>query len=80
MKNQSSDKETAEKKRLLYVGATRAQDRLILSGTLSEKGEAQQMLKWLDTYLGICNGGKRFAKSAFQTQRVSTARRQDFHG
>ena len=56
MKNQSSDKETAEKKRLLYVGATRAQDRLILSGTLSEKGEAQQMLKWLDTYLGICNG------------------------
>ncbi len=54
MKNQSSEKETAEKKRLLYVGATRAQDRLILSGTLSEKGEAQQMLKWLDTHLGIC--------------------------
>ena len=56
MKNQSSEKETAEKKRLLYVGATRAEDRLILSGTLSEKGEAQQMLKWLDTHLGICSG------------------------
>lgn len=54
MRNQSRQKETAEKKRLLYVGATRAEDRLILSGTLSEKGEAQQMLKWLDTYLGIC--------------------------
>lgn len=56
MKNQSNEKETAEKKRLLYVGATRAEDRLILSGTLSEKGEAQQMLKWLDTHLGICGG------------------------
>ena len=56
MKNQSSEKETAERKRLLYVGTTRAEDRLILSGTLSEKGEAQQMLKWLNTHLGICSG------------------------
>ena len=56
MKNRSSEKEIAEKKRLLYVGATRARDRLILSGTLSEKDEAQQMLKWLDTHLGICGG------------------------
>lgn len=54
MKNRSSEKEVAEKKRLFYVGTTRAEDRLILSGTLSEKGEAQQMLKWLDTHLGIC--------------------------
>ena len=54
MKNRSREKEVAEKKRLFYVGTTRAEDRLILSGTLSEKGEAQQMLKWLDTYLGIC--------------------------
>ena len=53
MKNQSSEKATAEKKRLLYVGATRARDRLILSGTLSEKGKPQQMLEWLHTYLGI---------------------------
>ena len=55
MKNRSSEKEIAEKKRLFYVGTTRAEDRLILSGTLSEKGEAQQMLKWLDIHLGICN-------------------------
>ncbi len=54
MKNRSSEKEVAEKKRLFYVGTTRAEDRLILSGTLSEKDEAQQMLKWLDTHLGIC--------------------------
>ena len=55
MKDRASTKGTAEKKRLLYVGATRARDRLILSGTLSEKDEAQQMLKWLDTHLGICS-------------------------
>ncbi len=55
IKNRSSKKEVAEKKRILYVGVTRAKDRLILSGTLSEKDEAQQMLKWLDTHLGICS-------------------------
>ena len=56
MKNRSREKEVAEKKRLFYVGTTRAEDRLILSGTLSEKGEAQEMLKWLDTHLDICGG------------------------
>ena len=56
MKNRSREKEVAEKKRLFYVGTTRAEDRLILSGTLSDKGEAQEMLKWLDTHLGICGG------------------------
>ena len=53
MKNRSSEKETAEKKRLFYVGATRAQDRLILSGTLSDKGKPYQMLEWLHTHLNI---------------------------
>ena len=56
IRNRSSKKEIAEKKRIFYVGVTRAENRLILSGTLSEKGEAQQMLKWLDTHLGICGG------------------------
>ena len=55
MKKRSREKEVAEKKRLFYVGTTRAEDRLILSGTLSDKGEPQQMLKWLDTHLGICD-------------------------
>lgn len=53
IKNRSSAKETAEKKRLLYVGATRAQDRLILSGTLSVNGRPQQMLEWLYEHLNI---------------------------
>lgn len=49
MKNRASEKETAEKKRLFYVGTTRACDRLILSGTLP----AQNMLGWLHKYLQI---------------------------
>ena len=53
MKNQSNEREVAEKKRLFYVGATRAEDRLILSGTLSDKGKPYQMLEWLHRYLGI---------------------------
>ena len=53
IKNRGSAKETAEKKRLFYVGATRAQDRLILSGTLSANGKPQQMLEWLYTHLNI---------------------------
>ena len=53
MKNQLNKKGTAEKKRLFYVGATRAEDRLILSGTLSDKGKPQQMLEWIYEHLGI---------------------------
>ena len=53
MKNRSNEKETAEKKRLFYVATTRAEDRLILSGTLPDSGNPQQMLDWLHTYLGI---------------------------
>jgi ATP-dependent helicase/nuclease subunit A len=66
IKNRGSAKETAEKKRLLYVGATRAEDRLILSGTLSEKGEAQHMLKWFDTHLRICAGGNNLPSLPFK--------------
>ena len=53
IKNRGSAKETAEKKRLFYVGATRAQDRLILSGTLPANGKPQQMLEWLYKHLNI---------------------------
>ena len=53
MKNRSNEKETAEKKRLFYVGTTRAKDRLILSGTLSSSGKPQQMLEWLYKHLNI---------------------------
>ena len=53
MKDRSRKKENAEKKRLFYVGATRARDRLILSGTLSDTGKPRQMLEWLHRHLGI---------------------------
>ena len=53
MKNRTNEKETAEKKRLFYVGTTRAKDRLILSGTLSASGKPQQMLEWLYKHLNI---------------------------
>jgi len=53
MKNRANEKNAAEKKRLFYVGATRAEDRLILSGTLSDSGKPRQMLEWLYPHLGI---------------------------
>ena len=49
MKNRARARETAEKKRLFYVGTTRTQDRLILSGTLP----AKNLLGWLHEHLGI---------------------------
>ena len=49
IKNRANEKETAEKKRLFYVGTTRACDRLILSGTLPK----QNILGWLYQYLNI---------------------------
>ena len=49
MKNRTNEKEIAEKKRLFYVGTTRACDRLILSGTLP----AMNVLGWLYKHLNI---------------------------
>ena len=53
IKNRSNEKETAEQKRLFYVGATRACDRLILSGTLPDNGKPREMLAWLYEHLDI---------------------------
>ena len=53
MKNRARQKEYAEKKRLFYVGTTRAQDRLILSGSLSGTGKQRNILEWLYKHLGI---------------------------
>ena len=53
MRERIKNKRTAEEQRLFYVATTRARDRLILSGTLNEKGEAREWLDWLFDVLEI---------------------------
>ena len=53
MRERARNKTVAEEKRLFYVAATRARDRLILSGTLDRKGRAHGWLGWLFDGLGI---------------------------
>ena len=45
-------RDQAERRRLLYVGATRAQDLLIVSGSLSQGGAGTWLGQWLDA-LGV---------------------------
>lgn len=53
IKAHAKDKDEAEKKRLFYVAATRAKDRLVLSGALNSNGKIENMLNWLYEHLGI---------------------------
>lgn len=53
MKTRAKNKDEAEKKRLFYVAATRAEDRLVLSGTLNTYGKTGDLLKWLFEHLAI---------------------------
>ncbi|MCZ6680259.1 MAG: PD-(D/E)XK nuclease family protein, partial [Candidatus Poribacteria bacterium] len=53
MKERARNKTVAEEKRLFYVAATRARDRLILSGTLNRKGEADGWFNWLIATPGL---------------------------
>ena len=53
MRERVTNKRVAEEQRLFYVATTRARDRLILSGTLTEKGEAREWLGWLFDALEI---------------------------
>lgn len=55
IKKRADAKRTAEKKRVFYVGTTRAEDRLILSGSLPDNGKPQEMLGWLHKHLQIDN-------------------------
>ena len=53
MRERTRNKREAEEQRLFYVATTRARDRLILSGTLTEKGEARGWFGWLFDVLGL---------------------------
>ena len=53
MKTRAAEKDEAEKKRLFYVAATRAEDKLVLSGALNNYGKTANLLKWLYENLGI---------------------------
>ena len=63
MKDRADAKDVAERKRVLYVGTTRAEDRLILSGTLPANGKPQQALGWLHKYLPIDNEADQLSLS-----------------
>ena len=53
MRERAKEKRVAEEQRLFYVATTRARDRLILSGSLDEKGKARNWLGWLFEALDI---------------------------
>lgn len=53
MKETAKAKDDAEKKRILYVATTRAEERLILSGTLNDKNNPEYTLKMLFEQLDI---------------------------
>lgn len=53
MKTRATNKDTAEKKRLFYVAATRAKDRLVLSGAINHHDNIGDLLKWLYEHLEI---------------------------
>ncbi len=52
MRTRAKNKDEVEKKRLFYVAATRAKDRLVLSGAL-KNDKTGDLLKWLFEHLGI---------------------------
>ena len=70
MRERVNKKRVAEEKRLFYVATTRARDRLILSGTLNEKGEARGWFEWLLNALdipGMPSGGELRYPTTIQT-------------
>ncbi len=79
MKNRANAKSIAEKKRILYVGATRAEDRLILSGTLSAKGKPLNALEWLHKHLDIDEETQQLNLSvALEVFANNHTKRQDY--
>ena len=70
MRERVTNKRVAEEQRLFYVATTRARDRLILSGTLTEKEEAREWLGWLFDALeisGLPSEGELRYRTTIQT-------------
>ncbi len=80
MKDRANAKDLAEKKRIFYVGATRAKDRLILSGSLNAYGKFDNMLKWLFEILEINESDNTFSKQVhtneYSNERTETQSHQ----
>lgn len=55
MKNRQNLKDRAEEKRVLYVGVTRAKDRLILSGSINNKGKSRNKMQDIIDHLEYSN-------------------------
>ena len=76
MKDRANAKDLAEKKRIFYVGATRARDRLILSGSLNAYGKSDNILKWLFENLEINHSDDAFSKQGhtneYSNERTET--------
>lgn len=80
MKDTAKEKDEAEKKRLLYVAITRAENRLILSGTLKENGKTENTLKILHELLEIKEGDELIEISdTLDFYRDGMNNRSDFH-
>lgn len=79
MKNRARAKAEAEKKRLFYVGATRARDRLILAGSREANGNRRNMLEWLYTHLGVPDEGSLCLPVELETYSKGITSRNSFH-
>ncbi len=79
MKERAKVKTEAEKKRLFYVGATRARDRLILAGSQEANGKRSNMLEWLYTHLGVPDEGSQCLPVELETYSEGITSRNAFH-
>ena len=79
MKNRAKAKTEAEKKRLFYVGATRARDRLILAGSREANGNRSNMLEWLYTHLDVPDEGSQCLPVELETYSEGITSRNAFH-
>lgn len=79
MKERAKAKKEAEKKRLFYVGATRARDRLILAGSQEASGNRRNRLEWLYTHLDVPDDGSQCLPVELETYSEGITSRNAFH-